>query len=273
MAAHTISRTTIVAVLVATIAALIARSWLQIQLTQGGMQSLLAADLSYLVVPPILIVFLFPLWKTEKQFLGDQFRIRDLTWRLVVQAFAIGLLIRMLWWSQVIAGGSFGFYASSDPNAIVGPVFSFQCESPEIVFLGFVVMAILVPLIEEITHRGFVQTALNRRGFVLAILISSAVFTAFHRFGSWPTVFMTGLILGSQYWITRSLWSSIVTHATVNGLIQIDWRCLSGQWNPKPDELPLLVPGVTAAFVFVVCLLMLFFLLHNMATGTKTSSR
>jgi len=36
MAAQTISRTTLVAVLVATIAALIARAWLQIQLTEGG---------------------------------------------------------------------------------------------------------------------------------------------------------------------------------------------------------------------------------------------
>ncbi len=273
MAAHTISRTTIAAVLVATIAALVARSWLEVQLLQGGMRSLVAADLSYLLVPPILIVLLFPLWKTEKQFLTDQFRMRDLTWRLVVRAFAIGLLVRLLWWSQLVAGGSFGFYASSDPNAIVGPVFSFQCGPPGVTFLGFVVMAILVPVIEEITNRGFIQTALNRRGFVFAVVVSSAVFTVFHRYDSWPTVFLVGLILGSQYWITRSLWSSLVTHATVNGLIQIDWRCLSGQWNPQPDELPLLLPGVTAVGVFVICLLTLVFLLYAMATGTRTSPR
>jgi membrane protease YdiL (CAAX protease family) len=273
MAAHTISRTTIVAVLVATIAALIARSWLQIQLTQGGMQSLLAADLSYLVVPPILILLLFPLWRSEKVFLKNQFSRKDLTWKLALTAIAIGVLIRLLWWSQLVAGVSFGIYTSPDPNAIVGPIISFQCSSPGVVFLGFLVMAILVPFIEEITTRGFVQTALGRRSFVVAVAMSAAVFAVFHRFDTWPTVFLVGLILGTQYWITHSLWSSVLTHATVNGLIQIDWRCLSIQWNPNPDEPPLLAPGMTAVLVFVICSSVLFVLLHRMTTGTKISPR
>ena len=273
MAAHTFSRTTLVAILVATIAALIARSWLQIQLTEGRMQSLVAADLSYLVVPPVLVFLLFPLWKTEKQFLADQFRIRDLTLRLIVRALAVGLLIRILWWSQVVAGGSFGFYSSTDPDAIVGPIFSFRCAAPEIVFLGFFVMAMIVPLIEEITNRGFFQTALYRRGPVFAIVVSSMIFAVFHRVDAWPTVFLIGLVLGTQYRATRSLWSSLLTHATVNGLIQIDWRCLSGQWNPRPDDLPLMVPGVSAVLVFVSSLTILFFLLHRMATEARISPR
>ena len=273
MAAHTISRTTLVAVLVATIAALTARSWLQIHLIQGGMQSPVAADLSYLVVPPVLILLLFPLWRSERDFLVNQFGRKNLTWKLALTAVAIGVLIRLLWWSKLVAVVSFGIYTSSDPEAIVGPAFSFQCTTPQFVFLGFLVMAILVPFIEEITIRGFIQTALLRRGFVLAVAMSSAVFAVFHRFDTWPTVFLVGLILGTQYWITRSLWSSVLTHATVNALIQIDWRCLSIQWNPNPDEPPLLIPGMTAVLVFVICLSVLFFLLHRMATETKISSR
>ena len=74
MASHTISRTTLVAVLVATLAALTGRSWLQIQLTQGGMESQVAADLAYLVVPPTLALLLFPLWRSEKTYLKNQFR-------------------------------------------------------------------------------------------------------------------------------------------------------------------------------------------------------
>ena len=273
MAAHTISRTTLVAVLVATIAALTARSWLQIQLTQRGMQSLVAADVSYLVVPPILILLLFPLWRSEKDFLINQFGRKDLTWKMALTAIAIGVLIRLLWWSKLVAGVSFGLYTSPDPEAIVGPEFSFQCAAPEFVFLGFLIMVILVPFVEEITIRGFTQTALGRRSFALAVTISSAVFAVFHRFETWPTVFLVGLILGTQYWITRSLWSSVLTHATVNGLIQIDWRCLSIQWNPNPDEPPLLIQGMTAVLVFVICLSVLFFLLHRMTTGTRLSSR
>ena len=273
MGVHTISRTTVVAVLVATTAALVGRSWLQVHLRQTGMNVTTAADLSYLVVPPILILLLLPLWKSEKKFLADQFRRRNLTWRVALTAFAIGLLLRLLWWSKVVAGVSFGFYSSTASNAIVGPVFSFQCSAPEIILLGFFVMAFIVPLIEEITHRALIQTALDRRSFAFAIIVSSIVFTVFHRFDSWPTVFLGGLVLGAQYRITRSLWSSVITHVTVNGLIQVDWRCLSSQWNPMPDSLPLLLPGATAVFVFLICILTLFLLLHRMATETKNPPR
>jgi membrane protease YdiL (CAAX protease family) len=273
MAAHTISRTTLVAVLVATTAALTARAWLQIHLIQGGMQSPVAADLSYLVVPPVLILLLFPLWRTEKAFLANQFRRKDLTWKLALTAIAIGVLIRLLWWSQLIAGASFGVYTSPDPDAIVGPIISFQCGSPGVIFLGFFVMAILVPLIEEIVHRGYIQTALRHRGFIIAVVISSIIFALFHRFSSWPTVFIAGLILGTQYFFTRSLWMSLITHATVNGLIQIDWRCLSVIWNPSLDGHPLLIPGTAALVVMTVSLVTLAILLRRLATGTTNLPR
>ena len=273
MAAHTISRTTLVAVLVATIAALTARSWLQIQLTHCGMESQVAADLSYLVVPPILILLLFPLWRSEKVFIKNQFLRRDLTWQLVRNAIAIGILIRLLWWSQLIAGASIGFYRSPEPETIVGPIISFQCSSPGIVILGFFVMAILVPLIEEIVNRGYIQTVFRHRGFVIAVVISSLIFTLFHRFSSWPSAFMAGLILGTQYFFTRSLWMSLISHATVNGLTQIDWRCLSVIWNPSSDDLPLLGPGTAALGVMTASLAILAILLRRLATGTKTSPR
>jgi membrane protease YdiL (CAAX protease family) len=273
MAAHIFSRTTLAAVLVATLAALTGRSWLQIQLTQGGMESQVAADLSYLVVPPILVLLLFPLWRSEKIFLKNPFRRQDLSWQLVRNAIAIGILIRLLWWSQLIAGASFGIYTSPEPEAVVGPIISFQCSSPGIVILGFFVMAILVPLIEEIVNRGYIQTAFRHRGFVVAVVMSSLIFALFHRFSSWPSVFIIGLILGAQYFFTRSLWMSLISHATVNGLIQIDWRCLSVIWNPSSDGLPLLEPGAAALGVMIMSLAILAILLRRLATGTKTSPR
>ena len=183
MTPHNISRTTIVAVFIATFAALIARSWLQLRLMRNGMPPLIAADVSFLVVPPILLLLLFPLWNNEKRFLASLFRRQDLTWRLALSAMAIGIMIRFAWWGQLVAGGSFGVYQSTDPAAIVGPVFSFQCDSPSVVILGFVVMAILVPVIEEVTNRGYFQTILQRRGAIFAIVGSALIFTVFHRLG------------------------------------------------------------------------------------------
>jgi membrane protease YdiL (CAAX protease family) len=269
MSAHRISRTTIVAVLIATTAALVGRSWLQVELRGSGIEPIIAADLSYLVVPPILVLLLFPLWKSEKRFLADQFRFEDLTWRLVGRAFVIGLLIRILWWSQLVTSISLGIYKSTSPEPVVGPEFSFQCGSSSTVLLGLIVMAMLVPLIEEIMHRGFIQSALQRRGTVFAIVVSASIFAVFHKLTSWPFAFLGGVVFGIQYWSTRSLWPSFISHATFNGLIQLDWRCASTRWNPKSADIPMFVPGLIGTTVFIICLATLLALLTKMATEAK----
>lgn len=273
MTVREIRPVTIFAVLIALSAALIARSWLQVHLRQTGLSATVAADLSYLLVPATLVLFLFPLWTSEKGFIVDQLRASALTWRLALRAIVIGLLIRLLWWSQLIAGTSFGVYSSPDDDAVVGPVFSFQCASPGIVLLGVAVMALLVPIIEEFVHRAYVQTALQERGAFVAILVSALAFAFFHRQGSWPFVFLAGVVLGVQYWVTGNLWSSLISHATINGLIQVDWRCLSGQWNPPAAEIPVLAPGFAAAAMFVAGLIALLSILRAMATEAPLAPR
>ena len=263
----TISRTTLIAVLVAMTAALVARSVLQVQLLNDGVQRYLAADISYLLVPVVMACLLFPLWRTERPFLAAQFQLSDLSGRIVVRALTIGLLIRIIWWCQLVAGTSFGIYQSTESAAVVGPVFSFQCAAPAVVALGVLVMAVLTPAIEETVSRGYVLSALQRRGFLVSVIVSALVFAVFHRLGSWPFAFFAGLVLGTQYWSAESLWPSLITHATVNGLILIDWRCLSGQWNPRLEDLPVVQPGLIAMVIGIVCLGVLFVMLRKMATG------
>lgn len=266
---HRISWTTLIAVVIATTAALVARAWLQVHLVDTGTEQQLAGDISYLIVPPILLVLLFPLWRSERSFLTYQFRRQALGWQTALTAVAIGVLLRLMWWSQAIAGASFGLYRSANPNAVVGPDVSFQCAAPHIVILGFFVFAILIPAIEEITHRGYLQTALHRLGPAGAILVSAAIFAVFHRLDAWPVAFFAGLVFGVQFWATRSLWFSIITHATVNGLIQLDWRCLSIRWNPQTEDLPVWLPGMVSLAVFAACLVGLLLLLRNMITGAQ----
>ena len=265
----TIPRTTIVAVLFALTAALVARSDLQVKLLRNGLQPILAADISYLVVPVVLAGLLFPLWRTERPFLAAQFSLSALTWRLAIRALAIGLLLRVIWWCQLVAGTSFGIYQSTESSPIVGPVFSFQCATPAVVLLGVLVMAMLTPAIEETVNRGYVLNALRHRGFLAAIIISAIFFTVFHELGGWAYTFLAGVVLGAQYWSTSSLWPSLISHATVNSLILLDWRCLSGQWNPRLESLPLLLPGVIATGLGVICLGTLLIILWKMATGAR----
>ncbi len=236
---------------------------------------MLAGDLSYLVVPLILVLLLAPLWRHEQPFLARQFSRSGIAWPALAKAVAIGLLLRLTWWCQLVIGVAFGFY-SNGQGTISGPVFSFQCPPPGVAFLGILVMIVLQPLIEETTHRGYVQTALQRYGFTISAMVSAAAFAAVHHTDSMLFAFFTGLVFATQYRVSEALWSSLITHATVNGLILIDWRCLSGRWNPRVDELPLLLTGTMASLVMLCCLLGIACLLRamaNMATmATEASS-
>lgn len=273
MTSRPVPRTVLVAVLVATTAALIGRAWLQIQLMDDGMASTFAADLSYLIVPPILVFLLFPIWREQKAFVFSLFKRNDLTWRIAVRAVCIGVLLRMLAEAKLIAGVSFGYYKSTNAEAIVGPDFSFRLAAPENIVLGLVVMALLVPIIEEIVHRGFVMSALRNRGCIVSVLVSALVFMVFHKYSSWLFVSLAGVVFGLQYWATNSLWPSLLTHATVNGLIEIEQHFMSMHWNPRAADLPLWTPGIVAVVLIAVSLSALVVLLRKMTTEAHEAPR
>ncbi|HNP64824.1 MAG TPA: type II CAAX endopeptidase family protein [Woeseiaceae bacterium] len=273
MTAHRITPTTITAVMVALPAALIARTIVQKNLINSGYNPAFAADLAYLVVPPILLVLLFPLWRSEKSYIREQFSFANLSWRLAIRAVGIGVLMRVAWWSQLFAGISFGIYRAPATSTITPLVLNFQCPSTVVIALGLVVMAGLIPFVEETIHRGYVQGVLRHRGAVLSVLVSAIVFTVFHRYTSWPFVFVAGLIFGTQYWVAKSLWPSLISHATINALIQLDWRCLNGRWNPPADSVPLLIPGTVAMLCLVVSVAILTMLIRRMATEARNAPR
>ena len=265
--AFTPARSHVVAVIIVLTAFLFARSWLQVSLRDGGLARLHAADLSYLVFWPVLLLLLLPVLRENSDGLRRLFNLSRLNVRLVLSAIAIGLLLRLAWWSQLIAGISFGLYSSDDVNAIVGPQFEFECPQWYVLALGFLVMAILVPVTEEIINRGFVQSALDRFGALAAITGSAVIFTVYHPPMNWFFVFFAGVVLGTQFRITRTLWSSLCTHATVNGLIQLDWRCLRGQWNPPASDIPLKLTGSVAAVLCMACVAAITAILWKMHRG------
>jgi len=246
------ARINVVAVLVALTTALFFRAWLQLSLQTYNFERHLATDLSYLVLPPILFLLLVAVILQDRGFLSALLKFNKTSLRLLLVAILIGLLFRVSWWSQLTARISFGLISNTDPNAIEGPVFQYICPPLPIVILGVTVWAILVPFIEEVIHRGYVQTLFHRNGPLVSIVISSVVFTVFHRSSGWQFAFAGGLILGTLYWVSGSLWPSIVTHSVINLTPQFTWRCMSLQWNPSPESLPLLNPGVPAVLTFLV---------------------
>lgn len=260
-----------VSVLLATTCALFLRAWLQVHLRTKGFDDAFAADLSWFIVPPTLLALLWPVLWRDRRFLARLFDLRHLEPRIVVEAILVGALIRLAWWSQLVAGGSFGLYRTGDEPH--GSRFLFDCPAPVMLATGFVVMAIAVPLVEEISFRGYVLSALRRHGKVISIIVSAAIFAVFHAESGYPTAFLAGVVLGTQCLRHGTLWPSIVTHLTFNAIVILDWRCLRGYWRPEPSELPLIGPGVAATLLALATIGMVFVLVRRIEGRGNVSPR
>ena len=85
--------------------------------------------------------------------------------------------------------------------------------------LNLLVIALIPAVGEEMTFRGVLQQSLTRRmNPHVAIFLSAAIFSFFHFqfFGFFPRLFL-GILLGYMFYITGSLWTSILMHFVNNG--------------------------------------------------------
>lgn len=262
------SRVPVLTVMLFLLAALLLRSWLQTSLVIRGTSPTVAADLSYLVVPPLVFVFLFPLLRNRLEWIVELFRCRGITLSVLLHAITIGLLLRIADWCQLIAGVALGLYADPTARPQPQPSFVFHCPDSTYLLLALLVTVILIPFVEEFIHRGLIQSSLEYRGPLIAIPVASALFAICHRSSSWPMTFLGGLVLGVLFWKTRSLWPSLITHATVNALALLDWRCLQGQWNPTPSSLPLWQPAIPSLVAFALAVVGVVFLLCKKIPGS-----
>lgn len=118
----------------------------------------------------------------------------------------------------------FGF-TLVDQTAVVNVKESMQY--PLLFAVSMFAVTFIVPVLEEIIFRGFLQTALTKRiGTFKAIIFSSAVFAAFHfaagqginNFNIVGTLFILSLFLGFIRERQGNLFPSIALHATFNGM-------------------------------------------------------
>ena len=242
----------VMALLLATVAALFARAWLQMQLIEYDIPRLRAADLSYIAALPVFILLVFPIVKKDKSFIARQFRGADISLQMVLMAIVVGLLFRVAWWSQLIARTSFGLTSGDSGVTNVGPTFTYQCPPLGVIGLGVLVSAVLIPVIEEVVHRGYVLSTLRSRGPVISIFLSTIIFMILHRVADWDFAFVAGAMLGTMYWLTGSLWAPVITHGVINFTPQLTWRCMNLQWNPSTDSLPLLGPGMVSLTILAM---------------------
>ena len=84
--------------------------------------------------------------------------------------------------------------------------------------LNLLVIALIPAIGEELTFRGVLQQGLARKmNPHIAIVVSAAIFSFIHFqfFGFLPRMFL-GLLLGYMFYITGSLWTSILMHFVNN---------------------------------------------------------
>ena len=85
--------------------------------------------------------------------------------------------------------------------------------------LNLLVIALIPAIGEELTFRGVLQQGLMRKmNPHVAIVLSAAIFSFIHFqfYGFLPRMFL-GLLLGYMFYITNSLWTSILMHFVNNG--------------------------------------------------------
>lgn len=258
-AARPVFHVSIIAIVLFQVAALFARSMLDLSLQRSGMHSDVSNDLSYLVVPPILLILMFPYLRRCKDSLRRLFAIHLLTLRIVVCSVALGLTLRLMWWASTTFLIGIGVFSTDDANAIVGPIVAFECPPLPVLALSLSIMAVVVPITEEIVHRGFILHGLLPYGGKAAIVGSAGLFALMHVVDSYAATFIAGLVFAIQALNYRALWGPVIAHATYNAAAVIDWDCFRIVWNPPESDLslacltwasiPLMLIGTSAMFL------------------------
>ncbi len=91
--------------------------------------------------------------------------------------------------------------------------------SPGGILVGFLTVAVAVPIAEELLFRGFLQNALAKHvPPLVAIAIAAALFSVVHlQPYAVPPLFLMGFAFGYIYWKTGSLRTNIALHMLNNG--------------------------------------------------------
>lgn len=88
--------------------------------------------------------------------------------------------------------------------------------------IGIIIFGLLAAVSEEFLFRSVIQKALVKlfKNAHIGIIVTALVFSAFHAdfYGFFPR-FILGLMLGYMFWMSGSIWASIIMHFTNNATI------------------------------------------------------
>ena len=118
------------------------------------------------------------------------------------------------------------------------PILPFFGEENWQVMIGFVVIAMIAPIVEEMFFRGFMlPTLVKNLNVFWGSVLTAAIFALIHfELQIVIPIFILGLILNGLFLKSRSLWPGIGFHVLNNVLaFSVEWAMLQG-WIPELEE-------------------------------------
>lgn len=177
------------------------------------------------VVPPIVYYYL-----TRKEYQMQDLGFRCLTppWWLILIGVAvmfvcIPVTTQLTTWNENLSFGKIltwleNWIKSLEETAKAATEKMLNVDTIGGLLLNLVIVALIPAIGEELTFRGVLQQSLTRKmNPHVAIILSAAIFSFIHFqfYGFLPRMFL-GILLGYMFYITGSLWTSILMHFVNN---------------------------------------------------------
>ena len=178
------------------------------------------------VIPPIVYYFI-----TRKEHQMHDLGLRKLSppWWLIL----IGVILMFVsipvttslttWNESMNLGGAFAkleeYMKALEETAQAATEKMLDVDTIGGMLFNLVIIALIPAIGEELTFRGVLQQSLTRKmNPHIAIILSSAIFSFIHFqfYGFLPRMFL-GMLLGYMFYITNSLWTSMLMHFVNNG--------------------------------------------------------
>ena len=179
------------------------------------------------VVPPIVYYCL-----TRKEHAMQELGFRSLTppWWLIIIGVALMFVSlpvtnQLTVWNEAMKfGGPFEtletWIKTLEDTAAAATEKMLNVDTIGGLLANLLIIALIPAIGEELTFRGVLQQSLTRgiKNPHVAILLSAALFSFIHFqfYGFLPRMFL-GILLGYMFYITGSLWTSILMHFLNNG--------------------------------------------------------
>lgn len=187
------------------------------------------SDVAQMMRSPLLIgiaviagevVFFLAAWAFSVRKYGGDWKLLGFRAYDATRTFFLVLLVVVLCEAVTVAYGLLINALGRQDLLPHQPVLEQLGRGPLGIALLFLAASVAAPLAEETFFRGFLFAGVARRvGPILAAIISAAAFASAHfEIGALAPIFALGLALTWLYYYTRSLWPSIIVHASYNTL-------------------------------------------------------